>query len=82
LERFNLRRLVKKTPRESGTLMSLVIKQMQFLQLGHGTLLHLRTLSELARLVQLQGFKRWKAPACVKGFWKAYDIVTSAHNKM
>jgi hypothetical protein len=40
--------------------MPLAIKEMQFSQLGHGTLLHLRTLSELARPVQLQGFKRWK----------------------
>jgi hypothetical protein len=62
--------------------MPLAIKQIQFLQLGHGTLLHLRTLSELARLVQLQGFKRWKAPVCVKGLWKAYDIITSAHSEM
>jgi hypothetical protein len=62
--------------------MPLAIKEMQFSQLGHGTLLHLRTLSELARLVQLQGLKRWKAPAYVKGLWKAYDIITSAHNEI
>jgi hypothetical protein len=62
--------------------MPLAIKQMQFSQLGHGTLLHLKTLSELARPVQLQGFKRWKGTSMCERLWKAYDIITSAHNKM
>jgi len=38
--------------------------------------------ASLARPVQLQGFKRWKGTSMCERLWKAYDIITSAHNKM